>query len=795
MWIILFFEAIVLFVYGFDIQLPAFFSFVYSIGEFFVSRILKFVSNLMNGYFGFKYPAYLSLVLVNVIFILVYVIISSIIAKIVKNNNEKKMLRVIKEHYVPTDAEEKKYDYHNYLDKFPLKTCLSLIIPLFIFFLIIVTRFDYTVCEASSSKLNGFTNLYTSFVENFIRKIYYADPDAANNYLNLFYNVNKTGYIDKANELIGDFAWLEYIIIPVVVLVVCFLWVGIISLIGLIFKKPSAIRRAKKARNKLIRNRDKDEYKFRIQHGKEYSNKSEEFISMYEEEDKSSPIATIDNKDENKKESSPDEIAYYEALGEGVKDLGVGETATSTSKPIVEREVRYIADEDYDIVLEAEPVIEAVEDDGLDALISQNKEDELFYEKYVADDIALKQLDEYENNNNVVSYDDEVIVPYEVETPSQLINEVSTSSNEEVYVEDNEEVLPTSPLKKVTPVVTPILSRPKMDYINTKHDPDAAVNILLQNREKHIPALGNTVLGEEFVIRESFTDLGLEGGDLSSLVSTYKPVKPFDFVNKNHVEDAAINILLAGRTKHIPSKGNTVYGAREVNEVKEQEIINRVHDENAAINILLELSSYKEHYKEVSNVKEVVKVVYEKATLDENEKEELRRKAYEDFLNEFRRQNNYISLDPNKGMTKEKATQVYVKLIKQKRAKEKALLVYGKYKHRLEKQKAMNAYALCQHSLDKSLDDTSLNEVEKKDIPEKTQPTKKKSTNKVSMFKTPVLFEKKKVKKLLPPKKEYAFRKFRPVDVRTGKVESRIPSKKQQESLLEMDSKLKTASE
>lgn len=756
LWLVLIAEAFLLFGYGFyaTIGSPSFLSWLNVSGTFYVKNILGWISSLFNRYGGIKYPGYVSLLIFNALLIIVYVIVANIISFASKKSKEKKMLRVIKEHYKLTEAEEKEFDYHNYIKKFPIKRTLSLIIPLFLIFLAVATRFDNTVVTASSSNLGGWGDLYTNFIAKMWSAIFYASPNANFHYLNLFYNANQTGYIDRMNLLIGNFAWLEYIIIPLASIVFLALWFGFLSLINLMFKSQRAKGRAKKAKEAYIYSKDKEEYKFRLKHGKEYSNKSEEFINMYENEDKTNPIAEIDDQDELKKNATPDEIEYYETLGEGVKDLGIGESSVSTQKAIVEREVRYIADEDFDIVLEAEPVIESVEDDELDALIAQNKEDELFYEKYIADEIAVKPLEDYEKNNDIIPVEDEEIVERYVEQENVL-----PSLKEDA-------VVPTKEIEKVV--------------INYDHDPNAAVKILMEGRTKLIASPGNVVLGEK--AEEKNLE---ENKPVEELVEITSKVEPF--INYDHDEDAAVNILLEGREKLIASPGNSVFAENlekvskvETEAIKEKTTpeINYSHDPDAAVKILLSLSSYREAEQVESEVVEQeVRVESKPYELSEEEKNALRRKAYEDYLNEFRSQGKMLDLKSS--MTKEKAQDIYYKMMRQKAAKEKALKAYAAYKHQQEKEKALNVYASFKHEQEKEKAMNAYASYKRSDNIS--------SSMEALTFTQPVNVPKMKTKKVnrksVTPKKEYSFRQFRPADVRTGKVESRIPTKREQEAL------------
>ena len=108
--------------------------------------------------------------------------------------------------------------------------------------------------------------------------------------------------------------------------------------------------------------------------------------------------------------------------------------------------ILYISDKDFDITLEAEPVIEVVEDDEIDPIHQQSKDDELFYEKYQQDDIDIKDYENYSKDrqtlNDYVSSINDGEKSDEIET-QELVSketvEVQEEPKEEVVLEEKVE--------------------------------------------------------------------------------------------------------------------------------------------------------------------------------------------------------------------------------------------------------------------------------------------------------------------------------------------------------------------
>lgn len=405
LWILLLCELFIMIVYGFYSQMgsPTYFKIIYDCGYFFHHTLIASINKLIrlnNQSFG----ELVSALIINVCFIIVYYLIFGIIGLIIKNSKKKKINRVIKNHYVLNDNEKEKFNYKNYLKRFPIRRVLSLIIPLAFIAIIIITRLDRSLCEQYNVQTFGKIDFFTNFISPNVTKFFKNSPTYINKYLLLFHNNKNIGYFDLINKLPKNLFWVEIIVGVLASLLILFVWYLLLTLIYLPFRKLCAKKKAKKMCNAYILKKDYAEYKLRIRHRDEYSSKSEEFMNIVEEEkNEEQPLAIVKNAPKLKKVNINSE-EYYDDLGSGVKDLGVGEIVEEKNDTAhIEREVRYISDKDFDIILDNEPVIEVVEDDGLDQILQQTKEDELFYEKYQPDEVEIKDYPEYSKDQQEVN--------------------------------------------------------------------------------------------------------------------------------------------------------------------------------------------------------------------------------------------------------------------------------------------------------------------------------------------------------------------------------------------------------
>ena len=368
---------------------------------------------------------------INIAFIIVYYLIFGTITAIRKASKRKRVYRIVKTHYQLTPTEEEKFSYQKYMRKFPKVRVLSLIIPLCVLALLFLARFDKEFGTNLGANLVGSLNIYSTYIQPVFINVLGND-----NIVKLvFVNPIGIGYFDLVNLIPVSLYWLDYVIFGLVSLLLLTIWYLVLTLLYLPFRKCRAKRRAKKARNKFIFKKDYQEYKLRIKHGNKVSSKSEEFMSLVESEEieKQELAKQLKREELVKKETKP--MEYYDDLGHGVKDLGVSsQVKEKKDKALIEREVRYISDKDFDIELEEEPVIEIVEEDSIDQIRHQTKEDELFYEKYQPEDLLIKPVEEYAKDRLILS---------------DYVSQISDVHEEEL---NNEDLVEDTPLVEVKPV-------------------------------------------------------------------------------------------------------------------------------------------------------------------------------------------------------------------------------------------------------------------------------------------------------------------------------------------------------
>lgn len=394
---------------------------------------------------------------INVAFIIVYYLIFGTITAIRKASKRKRVYRIIKTHYQLTPTEEEKFSYQKYMRKFPKVRVLSLIIPLCVIALLLLARFDKEFGTNLDANLVGPLNIYSTYIQPVFVNVLGND----NIVKLIFVNQIGIGYFDLVNFIPVSLYWLDYIVFGLISVLLLTIWYLVLTLLYLPFRKCRAKRRAKKARNKFIFKKDYQEYKLRIKHGNNYSSKSEAFMSIIEsEENEKQELAKQVKKEEfNKKDTKP--VEYYDDLGHGVKDLGVSShVKEKKDKALIEREVRYISDKDFDIELEEEPVIEIVEEDSIDQIRHQTKEDELFYEKYQPDDLLIKPVEEYSKDRLILSeYVSKINDVHEEELNNEdlveetpLVEKINEPIVEEALVEEELVIEEEIPVAEEVPV-------------------------------------------------------------------------------------------------------------------------------------------------------------------------------------------------------------------------------------------------------------------------------------------------------------------------------------------------------
>ncbi len=405
---------------------------IYFLGDqlFVFGGILSSLLHLNIVVKGISYTSFNSLVgliIANVLFVILYYIIWTLVSYIVRKHNEDK-LRSVVEKYELTKAEKARFRVRNYIHTFSPHVFISLIIPALFLTVLVTARFDEAICKETSSHLNGTLHFYSSYLEPALNSLF-KEGDFHSIILSFFTRSSNNGYIDIMNVWFKDFAWVEYVVIVVACIFILFLWFIIFQALHLLVRKPIAKIKCNNARKAYIYKKEHQEYKIRKEYKNEISSKSDEFIRKLESDVNSHAdnIAKIGEEEDdeilqNPKSYEKNRKAYLEDIGYGVSDLGVSDKDIERVKPIVEREVRYISDEDIDIVLEEEPVIEIIEEE-VDTPIENNDNDE-FYEKYLPDET-------YEDEDKPLSEDVRDFI-YENLKEDEIVDEDSLEDDNEV---------------------------------------------------------------------------------------------------------------------------------------------------------------------------------------------------------------------------------------------------------------------------------------------------------------------------------------------------------------------------
>ena len=454
-----------------------------------LSEIVQ-IKYLVNLLLGFNMPGLeflLALLLANIAWIIVFYIIFGTIGAIAKHNRKKKIRKVISE-YKLTPTEEKRFASENYKKKATRWVGKSLIIPIVVMAILVLARFDVENVPAWGLQINNSLglNIYSKYILPIIDMV--LEPIQINNYVKvLFTNEIGIGYFDLVNTYLSQIAWLEYIVLGVVCILVVLIWWLIFKLISLIFRKAGAKRLSKKAKAKYIAKMEKQEYKLRKKYKDDATIKGDEFLKIIEEEleEEALEIAKIKEEKSSRHQKKIDarKKAYLEEIGYGVVDLGVAkeDNAKKATEPLVEREIRYISDADIDIILDEEPVIEIVEEDDMEVVELEKKEDDLFFEKYHEDDVDLDLVEEHKPEpKDVIKYVEEKAKPKEEIVKEEPVVETPIEE-EKIEVEKFEEILTDEieePIKeeKTTPEVKeePVVKEKVEEEAPKKVDPFAA---------------------------------------------------------------------------------------------------------------------------------------------------------------------------------------------------------------------------------------------------------------------------------------------------------------------------------
>lgn len=407
------------------------------------------LNSLFNAMLGNELPnlnIFLSIVFFNIIFIILYIVIADVVTLITNNVRDKKVRKIVAK-YELSSNEYDKFNYKHYMSRFPLKRPLSLIIPLSFSLLFIFTRFDATICNELNSVNKGGLFVSKNVIEPLFNEL--LKPIDFHAWLIDVYR----GYIGGIDTVFRGFTWIEYVFIVIGVIALLFIWYGFFTLIHLIIRKPCAKYKANKDRINYVRKMEYIEYKLKNKYKDETSIKSDEFMHIVEKEQREAAreIARFKkNPEDEQKEARDSELkkkAYYEEIGQGVTDLGVSnENPIDFDTPIVERQVKYISDEEVDIILDEEPVIEIVEDDKEERNIEFGRES-VFFERYQPDDFEIKTVEEYSGlsfRNEVPPNEEKEVEPIITENDNLVENEdkeeKATINEEETLIEIKEDI-------------------------------------------------------------------------------------------------------------------------------------------------------------------------------------------------------------------------------------------------------------------------------------------------------------------------------------------------------------------
>ena len=431
-------------------------------------------------------------ILFTIVFSLVFGIIATIQKKLRRNELSTKAQKV----FTLSSEERAKFEWKLYIKKFPIRRLVSLIVPLSLFLLFLIIRFDKAFCEAEFSKIDGFFNIYGSikpYLSSFVDGIEYM--------VSMYIAFNNRIY-----EYLGV-NWVEWILLAISLVVICLLWWGLFSIFAKPFSHFVAKRKAQKAKNNYIEKMEIIEYKTwkKAQREMRVSNKAKEFYSQDEfndTEDVDSNLigqSTTNNDADNdnkklKENSTQKEIDYLDDISTGVVDLGiVHEDNDEVKAPILSRETHFVGDEEIDIVLEKEPIIETIEEEEI---YFDNQEYQDTFERYQPDNLVNIELDDKIKKYNIDLIDEEQVVLFDEEHP--IINEYQDTNrgvllNDDVKTEnentnsDNQKFRPIvkdSTRKNIKPINLSVDRKKVVEYIINNNKVKSNDNLI--NREVNV---------------------------------------------------------------------------------------------------------------------------------------------------------------------------------------------------------------------------------------------------------------------------------------------------------------------
>lgn len=510
--------------------------------------LLTFFRNICEGVnvmgllnVSHKIAMAITVAVVNIIFIIVWFVFFYILLVIIRSIKRHKRRKSNVGPYALSEEEKRRFEWKLFAKRKPIKRIISLIIPLAFIALFVITRFDKNVAALGGAE--GFTTFYTDFINPIFRRV---SVRYTNSYLDLFFNTGGTGYIELVVKYLHDVMWVEYIILAVAGILILVIWYLIFTLFARIFKKPCAKRRAKIAKRKYILQMENLEYRARKTGCKNISRKAEDALdySVVDGETAATEIAEIDENNKTRPVGLYKQAAYIDDISTGVTDLGVAPEEEEQTTPLIEREARFVSENDVDIVLEEEPVIEVTEEETPTEVDFEIEEEDPFFEKYQPEDVDVTPVVDYAEKQEVIVEE----APQEVKEEPVIIKqyiEVPSSINEEVIKEEpvaEEEPEPEPEIEEVV-VEEPVVEEVKQEV---KEPVVEEVVEEVEEEEEEVEEV------EEPKVRPDITPIAVvrpASEDLTKKEEKVEIVKPLAFKPKKNNAKSIKPIELSERPK------------------------------------------------------------------------------------------------------------------------------------------------------------------------------------------------------------------------------------------------------
>ena len=472
--------------------------FMENVGDF-IGVIIRYFKSLIDIQAFKDLPVMVQSIIVvlilTILFTIVFLIVFGVVALIQKNVRRNKLSSEAHKTFTLSSEERAKFEWKLYVKKFPIRRLLSLIVPITLFLIFIIIRFDKTLCELENSKIDGFFNIYGTL------KPYFASfIDAVEGAVSMYIAFN-----NRIFDTLGV-AWVEWIILTVSLVLICLIWWGVFSIFAKPFSNFIAKRKAKKAKEQYIEKMEIIEYRAWKKAKKEMriSNKGKEFYSQDEFNDnnyidssligQSTNNNNVDNDNKKIKENSTlKQSDYLDDISTGVIDLGiVQEDNDEVKSPILTRETHFVGDEEIDIVLEKEPIIETIEEEDE---YNNNQEYEESFERYQPENITNIELDDKIKKYNVdlimedevIHFDENhpVINEYHDNNDVTVNNDNTLQNNLQNSIQDNQ---------KFKPVVKDVNTKKIIKPIKINENRSRVVEYIIKN---------NKVLSDDSLINQN----------------------------------------------------------------------------------------------------------------------------------------------------------------------------------------------------------------------------------------------------------------------------------------------------